>query len=467
MAFSKRQLSHRKLKHLDVKFSTCGDLFEGYTSVTLGNLRRNISQFLSTCAHLDLRQVALTKNTRSFSKISKLILALFDIYSNNTALEQGQLVSGSGIKIMKRFLGLLSVCLILAACSAEEELDLNDVPIRGLKTMLVSVDEPTIVRRYPSVLEPSELSTIGFEMGGRVGEIDLKVGQIVAKDQLLAELDQEAVEIQIASAESSVAQARVAAENSAANLARQEQLLKSGTVTQAAVDNAKTDATSTAQTLVQAERALDSARETAGNTSLVAPFDGIISSVDAQSFTTVSAGTPIVTLYPAAGFKVTFTVNYEIANQLAVGKNATLRLADAPDQTLTGVVTELGSRADAVSSFPVVVSIDDAPENIKSGMAVEVNLEFDLPARTGFTIPITAAVIEGSSENVPNAQEPRPIQMFVYEPDSQTVSKREVLVAGVSENSVLVVSGLEAGERVAIAGVSFLTDGQSVVLLED
>ena len=199
----------------------------------------------------------------------------------------------------------------------------------------------------------------------------------------------------------------------------------------------------------------------------MAPFDGIISSVDAQSFTTVSAGTPIVTLYPADGFKVSFTVNYDIANRLAVGKNAILRLADAPDQTLTGIVTELGASADTVSSFPVVVSINDAPQNIKSGMAVEVNLEFDLPAQTGFTIPITAAVIEGSTENTPNPQDPRPIQMFVYDPDSKTVLKREVIIAGVSENSVLAISGLEVGERVAVAGVSFLTDGQSVILLED
>jgi len=368
---------------------------------------------------------------------------------------------------MKQVLCILSVILLLAGCTAEEEIDLTDVPVRGLKTILVQADEPTIVRRFPSVLEPSELSTIAFEMGGRVGAIDLRVGQIVTKDQLLAELDQEAVQIQIASAESSVAQAKVAAENSAANLARQEQLLKSGTVTQAAVDNAKTDATSTAQALVQAERALDSANETAGNTSLVAPFDGIISSVDAQSFTTVSAGTPIATLYPADGFKVSFTVNYDVASRLAVGKKAVLRLADAPDQTLTGVVTELGSSADTVSSFPVVVSVDEAPENIKSGMAVEVNLEFELPAQTGFTIPITAAVIEGSTETTANPQDPRPVQVFVYDADSKTVLKREVVMAGVSENSVFVISGLEAGERVAIAGVSFLTDGQSVILLED
>lgn len=368
---------------------------------------------------------------------------------------------------MRQILCLLSAFMILVGCTAEEEAGTADTPIRGLKTILVEANEPTVVRRFPSVLEPSELSTIGFEMGGRVGEINLRVGQVVAKDQLLAELDSEAVEIQIASAESAVAQARVAAENSAANLARQEQLLKSGTVTQAAVDNAKTDAISTAQALVQAERALDSARETAGNTSLLAPFDGIISSVDAQSFTTVSAGTPIATLYPVDGFKVSFTVNYDIANRLTVGKEAMLRLADAPDQTLTGVVTELGASADTVSSFPVVVSVDEAPDNVKSGMAVEVNLEFDLPAQTGFSVPITAAVIEGSTRNTPNPQDPRPIQMFVYDPDSETVRKREVVIAGVSENSVLVISGLEVGERVAIAGVSFLTDGQSVVLLED
>ena len=131
---------------------------------------------------------------------------------------------------MKQVLYIILVFLLLAGCTAEEQIDLTDVPIRGLKTILVEADEPTIVRRFPSVLEPSELSTVGFEMGGRVGSIDLKVGQVVTKDQLLAELDKEAVEIQIASAESSVAQARVAAENSAANLARQEQLLKSGTV---------------------------------------------------------------------------------------------------------------------------------------------------------------------------------------------------------------------------------------------
>ncbi|MCP4936815.1 MAG: efflux RND transporter periplasmic adaptor subunit, partial [bacterium] len=45
--------------------------------------------------------------------------------------------------------------------------------------------------------------------------------------------------------------------------------------------------------------------------------------------------------------------------------------------------------------------------------------------------------------------------------------KRLVMIAGVRENSLLVVEGLKTGERVAVAGVSFLRDGQRVKLLPD
>lgn len=369
---------------------------------------------------------------------------------------------------MKRALCLTIATLFLAGClPGDAETDADSAPVRGLKTVLVAENETSVVRRFPSVLQPSELTTVGFETGGRLGAIDLRVGQIVAEKELLAQLDSTAVEIQIASAESAVEQARVAAENAAANLARQESLLESGVVTSVVVDNARVDATSAAQALVQAERSLDSARKTQDDNSLLAPFDGVISSVEAQSFATVAAGTPIATLYRADEFEVRFTVNYDTVNRLAVGKTATLRLADAPDRTLNGVVTELGASADTVSSFPVVVTVDDAPADIKSGMAVEVNLEFDLPAEAGFTIPISAAVIEGTLSGNLAPGTPAPVRMFVYDPQSKTVKKRDVMIGGVRENSVLVISGLEAGERVASAGVSFLTDGQSVTLLKD
>ena len=368
---------------------------------------------------------------------------------------------------MKQVLFLLAALIFVSACSPDAGKNTGKSPPRGLKTVLVADSVRSVLRRFPSILEPSELSTVAFKMSGRISEINLQVGQIMKKGELLAELDSKAAEIQIESAQAAVEQARVSAENSAANLERQEKLLTRGVVTQVVVDNVKTDATSTAQALVKAERALDSAKDTAADTKLVAPYDSVIRSVDAQAFATVSAGTPIATLYRSDGFEVSFTVNYDTINRLAVGKLATLRLADAPDRKLQGVVTELGASADTVASFPVVVSVKDAPGDIKSGMAVEVNLEFDLPAEAGFTIPISAAVVEGTLSGVRNPSQPARIKLFVYDPESKSVKKREVLIGGIRENSVLVISGLEAGERVASAGVSFLTDGQLVTLLEE
>ena len=42
----------------------------------------------------------------------------------------------------------------------------------------------------------------------------------------------------------------------------------------------------------------------------------------------------------------------------------------------------------------------------------------------------------------------------------------EVSIGGVRENAILVVDGLSIGERVASAGVSFLSDGMRVNLLD-
>jgi multidrug efflux pump subunit AcrA (membrane-fusion protein) len=144
-----------------------------------------------------------------------------------------------------------------------------------------------------------------------------------------------------------------------------------------------------------------------------------------------------------------------------------LQLADDPNRELKGVITELGNSADAVSTFPVVVGIDKSATGIKSGMAVEAQLTFEIPSSTGFSLPFTAAVIDGTADVRQHALDTTEIEVFVYDPQKHVVNKRKVTTAGIQDNSFLVISGLSAGDRVASAGVSFLTDGQPVKLLED
>ena len=78
-----------------------------------------------------------------------------------------------------------------------------------------------------------------------------------------------------------------------------------------------------------------------------------------------------------------------------------------------------------------------------------------------------AAIMDGQLDPDAGPGEPSPLEMYVYDADTGTVKRRKVLVGGVRENSILIIDGLEAGERVASAGVSFLRDGQQVNLLPD
>jgi multidrug efflux pump subunit AcrA (membrane-fusion protein) len=57
--------------------------------------------------------------------------------------------------------------------------------------------------------------------------------------------------------------------------------------------------------------------------------------------------------------------------------------------------------------------------------------------------------------------------VFVYDRESSTVSKRSIQTGGVRDNDIAVLDGLEDGEIIATAGVSFLRDGQEVTLLRE
>lgn len=351
--------------------------------------------------------------------------------------------------------------LSLAACREEEET--AETPIRGLKTHLVELEPNFETRRFPAVLEPAEIAPLSFEISGLLGAVVLSVGQRVAEGEVLVSLDQTSLEIQVESASASVDQARSAAQNAAETLERQQTLFERGTATKVAVDDAKVQADNTAAQLVQAEKSLETAEENLGKADLLAPFDGIINTVDATSFTTISPGTPVVTVYPSDSYEVRFLVSFDTVGQLVIGTKARIRLADQPDVVLNAVVSEIGARADSVSSFPVVLTLKETHPSIKAGMAVEASIDLPNAQDEGFAVPLSAIIRDGQAEGEENSQSV--MSIFVFNPDTSRVERRDVTVGGLRENMIVVTEGLREGDQVASAGVSFLKDGQEVRLL--
>ena len=362
---------------------------------------------------------------------------------------------------------LFALAISLSACSDEKSETANEKPvIRGLKTIIVKEQERSTTRKYPSVLQPSSVSTISFEIAGSLAEINLKVGQLVKKGQVLARIDPTTLKLQVDSAEAAVRQAQSASQTAADDFERKSALLKKGVVTKAASDQAKNTAESAKEQLIQAQKQLATAQKNLTKTELEAPLDGIINTVEVNSFANVSPGAAIATLYNADKFEASFSVSYDVINLLAVGKKAIVRLADNPAIVLNAHVSELGARADTVSSFPTVVTVDSQNARLKAGMAIEVSIEFSIENGKGFTLPLSVLALEGKISKPEKYNDPGKAFVYVFDEASKTVKRRAVKIAGVRENSLIIIDGLKLGERVASAGVSFLRDGQTVKLLQ-
>ena len=369
---------------------------------------------------------------------------------------------------MKRLSALFLVAVFLLGCS-DDSADGNgsESPVRGLKTILITELEVTTARRYPSVLQPAEVTTLSFEVSGRLKDVNLDVGQRVMAGDVIAEIDTRSLQLQLESAQAALQQAESSARNAREEFERKDELFKKGVTTKAAVDQARTAMESTAAQVAQAQKQVETAENNLDKAVLNAPFDGIVNTVQVESFANVAAGSPVVTIYAADTFEAAFSVSFDVVSQLAVGKKASIRLADSPDIILPAHVSELGSRADTVSSFPVVVTLEDVDPSMKAGMAVEITLEFPVPRGQGYPLPLSVLPFEGQIKPPNDQGDPASVEIFVFDPPTSTVKRRAIKVGGVRENSLIAVDGLELGERVASAGVSFLRDGQKVNLLPD
>jgi len=369
-------------------------------------------------------------------------------------------------KAFVRFLLAASMTLI-AACS--EGGDKQEAPpVRGLKVFEVTQSASMEARRYPSIIQSANESKLSFEISGQLAEVTLEEGQRVTAGQLLMQLDPTSLRLELQEAQSAEEQADVALRNAQADFDRKSQLIENGNVTRASFDDSQTNLRTAEAQKEQASQRLAIAQERLSKSELRAPFDGVIADVEGKSFTNVSAGGSVVTLYSQSAFEVRFNVPATVINLLSVGDDANIIITDLPGVTLKGKIREISARATQVSAFPVIVALNENNEGLKAGMAAEALIRFALPGSVnGFLVPISSFDFEGlgefQSQRVSErSAEGSPSQVFLFDEATSTVKATPVNIVGVRGNMLIVARGLNEGDLIAAAGVSYLHNGQKV-----
>lgn len=353
----------------------------------------------------------------------------------------------------------LAIALLLASCNLKDDA-FSSPPVRGLRAFKVTATAQSRIRRFPTILQPADVSRLSFEISGQLKAVTLEAGQKVRLGDVLAEIDPRSIETKVEQATAGVNQAEALLGNAEADFKRKDELLRRGFGTQAAYDQSNASLLSARAQADQARRQLDLAGHNLDRAKMLAPFEGTVAGIEVKSFAQVSAGQPIVTLFSDDRFEMSFLAPSSTYQSLRLRQPVDVKIPDHPELALIGEIKELGSKADQVSAFPVVVSLQNTYRGLNAGLPVEVAIEEPLATGgTGYLLPLSVLLPEGGKD-VRGAAE-----IFLYDGSDSTVRKHGVRVGGIRENQLIVTEGVSPGDLVASAGVSYLSDGQKVKLL--
>ncbi|GGD13566.1 efflux RND transporter periplasmic adaptor subunit [Pyruvatibacter mobilis] len=331
----------------------------------------------------------------------------------------------------------------LAAC-AEDDAAPAEPPARPAK--LFEVEETLNARttNFPAVIKARSSAELTFEVGGVLEVFPVSEGQQVAKDELIAQLEQR-------SFENDVAQAEAQYRNAQAQFNRAAQLIDKGTIARSTYDTRLKDRD-------VAKTALDNARKRLEDSTMRAPFDGVIATKHVDQFQTIAPQTPIVTIQSTGAAEAVVQIPSRlVANSNQIQPIETVVILDAaPDTPIPASIVSTSTRTDPrTQTFEVSFAFEPPEElTILPGMTGTLRASLAINGRDGeshMPIPRTAVLPRGET-----------LYVWKVDPDTMTVSQQAIETGPWLEEGIPVTGGLEPGDIIVEAGVSYLAEGMKV-----
>ncbi len=391
------------------------------------------------------------------------------------------------------------------------EVEETEQVVRPVKT--ISLSETTFMetRSFPGLVNAARETNLAFRVSGPLVAFDVRIGRHVDAGDVLARIDPRDFEINrtrleaalgearaslkamrtgargedIARLEAQISAARARLKNAETDFARWENLLADKAISQSRYDGAKValdTARANVEVLVQemnkarsgarredieaAEARIrrlaadvKAAEHALEDTKLKAPFSGYVSRRFVENYENIRAGAPVVAFLDVSTVEVHTAVPEDLLIRRASIEKIYCTLDAYPGQRFDAKVKEIGRKTDnANQSYPLVVILD-IPEGliVEPGMAaaLQVSLKSPTHQESGFVLPAGAVFADADGRSC----------VWRVDAENMQVGKRPVTTGQLSGNTIQILSGLDAGDRVVTAGARFLREGQKVRIL--
>lgn len=294
---------------------------------------------------------------------------------------------------------------------------------------------------FDGVVEAVRQTVLAAQVAGAVVALDAKVGDAVKAGQVLVRIDARAAEQNAAASDAQVQAARALLEMATKDFERQKQLFQKNYVSRAALDHAESQFRSTQAQVAEQLAQARAARTQSGFFVVKAPYAGIVSDVPVALGDMAMPGRPLLTLYDPAALRVTVAVPQSAAVGLAANAAIKVQLPGLP----------AGREWVTPSGATALPTVDPGTHTMQ--------LRLDLPAGTPAATPglfarawLPAPGAGTVRLEVPARAVVRRAEMtgvYVVGPDGRPVL-RQVRLGSTQGASVEILSGVSAGERVAL-----------------
>lgn len=360
-----------------------------------------------------------------------------------------------------RFVALVACTSTLALVGCTRAPSEDEVPVRPVRYAEVVTDDASVSRTYSGTAQAELETNLSFRVGGTMVERPVTIGRSLATGDLIASLDTSDFQVRLNESLAGLARAEAERRNANAEFSRTRDLYETQNASRTDLDSARSVAEA-AQALHQAaSQQVAAARLQLSYTTLTAPRACTIAQTFAQTNQNVSPGQPIVRVNCGSCAEVVVSVPETDISNINVGDNAIVNVSAFTGGQIDGTVTEVGVAAtENNSTFAVTVRLEEHCSDVRSGMAADVTFFFggDLP-KGNLIVPYVA---------VGEDRDGHFVFAIVSVGENQYEARRRGVKIGVpTDNGIVIVEGVSAGEFVATAGVRRLRDGQPVTLLSE
>lgn len=297
---------------------------------------------------------------------------------------------------------------------------------------------------------PWQEVVVGAEVGGyRVAAVNVDVGDRVKQGQELVRLRDDLLNAEVASKRANVQQAQATLENAAAAYRRAQSLTVSGALSQSDVDKLRSEELAASARVEVARAELEASELRLKYTRVTAPDDGVISVRNVAVGQIAQTGGEMLRMVRKGRVEWRAEIPESRLREIKIGLSVQLTTADG--SKLEGKVRTISPTVDNATRAGLVY-VDIAANVARPGMFARGEIVLDRASAT--MLPAASVVVQDGYSYV-----------FVLKADN-AVERRRVETAGVKDNLIEIISGVQAEEPIVDRGAGFLKDGDHVSVVK-